>query len=580
MFSNLFKDKNFSLFTLSSLFFIGLGFLAVILAILGIFYAGFFILYFLAFLTWVYFSQKITFQFNREKFIVFSIIFLIALIFLVFSTPTIFSGRDQGSLSEAAIRLVQNHQLKFSTPVSQEFFKIYGVGKALNFPGFDYLQNGNLITHFPVGYIAWLGAFFSIFGYFGLQLANLISFIIFAFSFYLLLKMFCQKKSSLYFGLAIFLTSFVFYWFFKFTLSENLAWMLLWLGIWQFSLFWKEGKKTNLILTLLTFGFFLTVRIEAILFLIIILALLFWKKREVFDRKLNYWLAGTFLFYALVIFANQNFYLGVFKSLVKPFLETGKSVNMFSWWDQEKYLFDVFSLYGILIILAFGFLGLLYFRKKKNYKILIPFLIVSPTLFYLISPNITLDHPWMLRRFAFSIYPIFLFLTIVFIDALFKKKLFSYFIFSLFLIYNLFLMLLYLPFIPQSISELKAPDIFTSQDLFLIDRMATGDPFAMLSGPLSFQEKKNAVYFFNPQDLEKINLAKFEKIYIITSEENVSFYQTSKIGKNLKPVSDYQLSQLVLGNEQKTKKELLESPVDFLRIDYLTTKGNIFEYIK
>src|SRR3972149_2208976 len=42
-----------------------------------------------------------------------------------FSEPTIFSGRDQGSLSEAAFHLTQNSQLAFSTKASQSFFQIY-----------------------------------------------------------------------------------------------------------------------------------------------------------------------------------------------------------------------------------------------------------------------------------------------------------------------------------------------------------------------------------------------------------------------------------------------------------------------
>jgi len=583
MFSKLSLKTDQPLFTSLVLFFIGLGFLAVILAISGIFYSLFFILYFLVCLSlflWAYFSQKIVFKFDKEKTVVFSIIFLVSLIFLSFSVPTIFSGRDQGSLSEASIRLVQNHQLEFSTPASQEFFKIYGDGKALNFPGFDYLQNGNLITHFPVGYIAWLGVFFSIFGYSGLMLANLVSFIIFAYSFYLLLKLFCQKRSSLYFGLAIFLSSFVFYLFFKFTLSENLAWMLVWFAIWKFSLFWKKGEEVDLFLAILTMGIFLTVRIEAVFFLLMMLAMLFWKRKKVFEKKLNYFLSGIFLFYVLVIFANQNFYLGVAKALIKPFLETGKSVNVFTWWSQEKYLSDIFSLYGMLAILAFGILGILYFRKKKMHEFFLPLIVVLPSLFYLIAPNISFDHPWMLRRFAFSVYPIFLFLTIVFLDILFKKKIFSYPIFSLFLIYNLFLMLIYLPFIPQSRLDWKMSDSFKQKDLILVDRLSTGDPYAMLSGPLDFKEKKNAVYFFNPEDLRKIDLNKFEKVYIITPEENVSFYQESEIGKNLKLVSNYQVNPWILENNQQSKKEILENEADLPSIIQLTVEGKIFEYVK
>ena len=109
-----------------------------------------------------------------------SLISLLFIIFLSFSTePTVFSGRDQGSFSEAAVRLSQNHQLEFETLVSQEFFKIYGQGTALNFPGFSYTADGKLITHFSIGYIAWLAVFYSLFGLSGLAIANGVLFFIF-----------------------------------------------------------------------------------------------------------------------------------------------------------------------------------------------------------------------------------------------------------------------------------------------------------------------------------------------------------------------------------------------------------------
>src|SRR3990167_8520264 len=38
------------------------------------------------------------------------------------SEPTLFSGRDQGSIAEAAFRLAHDGQLAFSTPASDSFF--------------------------------------------------------------------------------------------------------------------------------------------------------------------------------------------------------------------------------------------------------------------------------------------------------------------------------------------------------------------------------------------------------------------------------------------------------------------------
>ncbi len=141
-------------------------------------------------------------------------------------------------------------------------------------------------------------------------------------------------------------------------------------------------------------------------------------------------------------------------------------------------------------------------------------------------------------------------------------------------------MLLYLPLVPQSGMDLKVSYGFTSQDLFLVDRMSSGDSFAMLSGPLDFKEKKNAVYFFNPNDLQKINLEKFGNVYLITSEENVAFYQESAIGKNLRSVSNYQMSRWSLEEGPKSKKEMMESSVDLPLATQMIVNGKIFQYLK
>jgi len=75
---------------------------------------------------------------SRELPAVFLAAAIISGFFSFYVTPTVFSGRDQGSFSQAAIRLAENRKLEFSDPASREFFKIYGPGKALNYPGFYY----------------------------------------------------------------------------------------------------------------------------------------------------------------------------------------------------------------------------------------------------------------------------------------------------------------------------------------------------------------------------------------------------------------------------------------------------------
>lgn len=585
--SNL-KNVENGLFSCFVLFFLGLGWLSIILTIFNIFYTSIIIAYLIVsvgFFVWIFWKKEIKLKINKTQLIVFLIILAASLVFSYYSSPTIFSGRDQGSFSEAAIRLSQNHQLEFSNPASEEFFQIYGLGKALNFPGFDYLKNGNLTTHFPIGYISWLASFFSVFGYFGLKLANIISLVIFVFSFYLLTEKFSKKIETKFFILGIVLTSFVFYWFSKFTLSENLAWMLVWFGVYKFWNFWKNEKKQELILSLISFGLFLFVRIEAIAFLVVIFGLLFkryWKNlKKIFNRNFNYFILAISLIYIGAIYINRNFYFSVLKSFIKPFLKENEPGDEISWFNLQFYLGNVFSLYSMMVIIAVGIIGIIYLLKEKKYNPFIPILIVLPSFYYLLVPNISLDHPWMLRRFAFTIYPAFIFLAFIFLDYFFKKKIYIYVVFFAIFLANSLLIISYLPFVPHQELSFNKTNIFSKKDLVLVDRMTTGDPYSMISGPLSFQNGINSVYFFNPEDLKKINLDRFEKIYFIIPDKSIGFYQENQIWNNLKIVSDYKVLNKVLEEREKTKQEIIKENL-FLpfKNDFMLVYGGIYEYQK
>ncbi|QQS20632.1 MAG: hypothetical protein IPL87_03615 [Candidatus Moraniibacteriota bacterium] len=101
--------------------------------------------------------------------------FLLAFSISFISSPTVFSGRDQGSYANAAIRLVETESLQSRSLVSDTFFSLYGPGKALNFPGFFYTSEGALTSQFPLGSIVWFGLNFSLFGVSGFSVANSLS---------------------------------------------------------------------------------------------------------------------------------------------------------------------------------------------------------------------------------------------------------------------------------------------------------------------------------------------------------------------------------------------------------------------
>ena len=264
------------IFEIFVLFWIIFSWLALLASLAGFFYNVIFIV--LVIVGAVVFS--IILVINREKIgsVKYSLLVLtfslsVVLIFSHYTIPTVFSGRDQGSFSEAAIRLSQNHHLKFSTDASREFFKIYGPGKALNFPGFDYTKDGQLTTQFPLGYTSWLAAFYGIFGLNGFILANGVCFFIFLLSFYLVTRQYAKSSVALL-SLLFIVSSFAFSWFFKFTVSENLALMLLWFGIYEFLMFLKNEGRIHFFLFFSAMGLMTFSRIEAVAFLAVAFAIL------------------------------------------------------------------------------------------------------------------------------------------------------------------------------------------------------------------------------------------------------------------------------------------------------------------
>ncbi len=497
---------------------------------------------------------------------------LAVLIFSHFTSPTIFTGRDQGSLSNAAISLAENHKLTSSFPAEKEFFKIYGAGEALNFPGFYYTRSGDLISQFPIGYTAYLAAFYAMFGLTGLIVANACAFFLFLLSFYTIAKKYLEPKPALV-ALAAIVTSFVFSWFFKFTLSENLALALLWFGLSQFLIFLEEEDWKNLLVSLLSFGLLLFVRVETIAFLAVMALMLFLKykkhkptfKKIFLRREILAAASLIVLAFLISLVASSAFYITFFKGFLNSFLDKGDPSGVaHPLITSTLYILRVFATYAILTYLLLALAALFYFLKKKEFEKLTPYFILLPAFVYLIHPSVSLDHPWMLRRFVFAVIPTCILYSIIFLKDLLKKDVIFY-IFSFFLLLTnlmIFSPLLGVQENPTLLPQLGALSRnFQDNDLILVDRGATGNPWAMMAGPLNLIFKKQAVYFFNPEDLKKIDLTKFNKVYLIIPDDNLNAYEKSGLLANLITTKSYSLENLALNETDRTRKEIYTSPV-------------------
>ncbi|PIP26768.1 MAG: hypothetical protein CO140_02855 [Candidatus Moranbacteria bacterium CG_4_9_14_3_um_filter_40_7] len=569
-----------------------LGWLGILLSLLGIFFGVIIKFYFLlAFGASAFFLVK---NFHRdfwksEFFLVIAVSLTAALAFLFWSAPTIFSGRDQGSLSEAAIRLVENNSLPFSSEISNEFFKIYGPGKALNFPGFNYNFEGNLITQFSPGYIAWLASFFSIFGLTGFSLANGLTFFIFLVAFYLVSRQFLTLGPALA-SLFLILTSFVFPWFLKFTLSENLALALFWFGLFQLLNFLRKEDRFSFIYLLLTWGLFIFSRPEAWAFILIINVLLFFKLRNkkdlqilILDKKNLALILIIGVIFTASVRVNPQAFLELFKGALKPLLFFQKEISGAKAFSLFFYMLKVLKIYFLSGFLIFAAMEIFHLIRKKKTEMLIPFLAGLPAFFYLIQPGITLDHPWMLRRLAFCVIPLLVLYSVFLWNDFLKKRIFFYAVCGLMLAGNIGITAPFLTFIPDENLLRQTADLsqnFAASDLIFVDQKTSGSGWSMMTGPLNFVLGKQAVYLFNPADVAKINLEKFSDVYFIIPDGQLAFYEENGLPGRLNYIKDYQLHNRILTETTVEKSQVSGMRTSLPEIKDITVRGGIYKLKK
>lgn len=627
------NKENYTFYVYSSLFWITISWGLFLLALSGIFYWWTTSL-FIAILAagGARFILRSLTQISKSFLLINILIIFIATVFVFFSTPTIFSGRDQGSISQAAIRLAQTGKVKFSNSVSNDFFninivqkdnfknclidnlndfqnnnslksKIYSIycqaktsSKAFNFPGFYYTADGNLVTQFPIVYIAWLALFYSFLGLIGFQIANGILIYFSLLTLYLLvyrlsnfenksikIKIFSQISTIL-----ILTSTFCFMWFSKFTLTENIANPLLWTGVLS-TIILTESKIKKLnerkILPLLLFaslGLLIFTRIEGIAFFILAITLLLLnnKTSAYFKKHFIKIMFPALVFICIIFIWNLNvdiyFYKSVAKATLDNLTENSSDVTKNNSLLTILTLFKFFGIYGILAPILIGVWGIFYLTKTKQYFKLIPLAIVFPSLFYILSPQITFEHPWMLRRFTFSVLPLFILYSLILINKYYRdKKIFLGIFLTLIIIAsNMPAFVKYLTFIPNENlfqETQKISQNFSNKDLVLLDQLSSGNSFEMIADPLNSIFGKNAVYLFNVADLMRIDKTKYEKIYLIIPKSKESYYQETYLKNKMFFVQNYSIKfntlQLNKDNPRLPNKETK------------TTEGIIFEII-
>jgi hypothetical protein len=336
--------------------------------------------------------------------------------------------------------------------------------------------------------------------------------------------------------------SFLPLYFSQFTLTENLAVFLFTFLVYSLIRFIQRPTFLHYTAIAVSVSLLAFTRIEGYAFFVLTALVLLWNKDARTLFRTYPWkslvLPGLFMlfFFLRNFFINLPYYKTIGRALEKMLGGFGSDVisNTSSGLGLLAGHFPVggvLILYGVLPLFLLGTLGYLILWRSKQHLTFIPLLIALPTLLYLFLPNITLDHPWMLRRYYFTLFPVFLFGAGVGISRLADTVKQSTLVFSAIFV-SLFLFT-----IPANLSVLTAredaeilPQIerfstgFTPQSLILIDRMATGSGYSIPTAPLTNFFDRQAVYVFNPEDIAKLDLTRFTGVYLLTPESELYRY--------------------------------------------------------
>jgi len=557
---------------------------AMILAYLGVFnliwlLIGFFLIFYVsgAFSSLSLLTKDFFSSFDFPKLFLVLSWMLWSLFLLIFFSYPYFEGRDEGSYANAAVYLAENGSMVFEHPILP-YLKNEGLAhQALNFPGFV-IKGDGLVSQFSPAYVVWLAIFFLMFGgTIGWWLAN--GFLILGGStaFYFLLRLFLPRWVAIS-SIILLIFHFVFLWFPRFTLSENLAFFLfcnllffLILTYFNPSLFQKNrfiAAALILLIALLPLtrpeGWWLLLASLVILFII-------FKKDILKTRRRVVKFSSAVLFGALMLIYAMYDQLPVYKRLFKDWIEWADnkdkylsigdvgdvgeiasfvlpSTNRLIYFWQIEWKYGVL-LFGLLALLFFGiciagrFKKSSFFPKEVVTMGIVTLFLSFPFFVAFVSPQISSDHPWLLRRFLFVVIPCGILGGVIFFSYLASKLKRD----SSFILLSALLAILLVPSLQSTAYFLLLRDNdgrsavlhqlgrqFDEDDWVLTHREASGDGWHMWSAPLSSVYQIPSVYVFNPNnvvDMKDVIYNRWgegQKTYIILPEKAYDFRHALK----------------------------------------------------
>lgn len=410
------------------------------------------------------------------------IIFILIILFLLFYTPVfewIKGGRDPGVYVSTAAHIANNGKITIDLPYHTNLTKDY-IFRNQIFPGF-YTSFKGSTPQFLYLFQVWMANFFSDYGLNGALHLNSIFTLLSLLSIYFLLKRVSNYKTGLI-SLLLLGTSYAQVFYAKYPTSEILTQFFLFAGLYLFS-FNGKGYK---FFSGFSFAQMLLTRISAFLMIpLLILFFIFEYLFKNYTKNNNFVILGFILLIPLVLYntfiVSYNYSKSIFNIRMTPLIEIIISpfgimvcalfIGLtFYFWHKRKQFQKLFKshLKKILIILSavmilflgynyylrpegdiaaegttesynlvklFWYVGgqfglflfalsitFLLFKKKKRVEWFFLLIFITYFIFYVMNAQISLDHPWWVRRFLPIVIPSMYIIISYFLSFLISKK--------------------------------------------------------------------------------------------------------------------------------------------------------------
>lgn len=367
---------------------------------------------------------------------------------LIFFPHDTLGGSDEAVYSNYGIHLAQTGSLTFSPYLNKLPDKR--------------IENVEL---YPPGYIVWIATEQVILGFQGVLRSNIILVILGLFSLFLVTYLIGGRSGALT-TIILYSSSMPFLWFSRQTMSENLAFFLLWTLILFLFITLKTKRLTYLLMVFFCSWLLALTRLEGILLqliFVLIIPFALWSYKVTHPKKIllltglfllvvvsNLFITklkfGTFLTQSI---ASVNYYIkrSTASFLPQKVSQINRSLNI----APKKYtptLYDRIPVFFaqmlikynfFLIIVSIFFLaGKFIFSLKQQFQTKLLFLIIFvsllPEYIKLISPSISIFEPWIYRRYIYALLPFGYLSFCILLKYITEKKIFLFILGSLLII--------------------------------------------------------------------------------------------------------------------------------------------------